>query len=156
MPTYRFDSAWHLPGPLDTAWEAVDRVQDWSRWWPAVRTVEVLDPGGPDGVGRHVRFGLRAPLGYSLAVEIRVVERVPPRVLAADVVGQLTGHGRYELSAEPDGGVRLRQLWEVTPTRWWMRALAPVARPAFRWSHDRAARRGELGLVRYLTRGERS
>jgi Polyketide cyclase / dehydrase and lipid transport len=151
MPTvYRFLSAWDLPGTTPEAvWAAVSESADWPRWWPAVSSVEVLDPGGPDGVGKEVRYRLRAPLGYRLAVRTRVVEAVPPRLVVARVVGQLDGRGRWDVVPVGDG-VRIDQLWEVSTTRRWMRLVAPVARPAFRWSHDRAARRGGEGLARWL------
>lgn len=147
---YRFRSGWDLPATPEAVWQAITRPADWPRWWPAVTSVEVVDPGGPDGVGTVVRYRLRAPLGYRLAVQTRVEEVVPGRLLVARVVGQLDGTGRWEILPGPDG-VRLDQLWEVTTTRGWMRRLAPVARPAFRWSHDRAARRGGEGLARWLT-----
>ena len=149
MTTYRFRSAWHVPGTVEAAWAAVSDLESWPQWWPAVTTAEVLERGDAHGVGRTVRFRLRAPLGYRLAVHIRVVDADPPRLVAADVDGQLRGHGRWELVSDA-GGVRVDQLWDVDVTRWWMRGLSPVAAPAFRWSHDRAARRGGEGLARWL------
>lgn len=149
MSVYRFDSAWQLPGPVDRVWEAVTRVEDWPAWWPAVSATEELVPGAADGTGRVVRYLLRAPLGYRLAVTTRVVEVEPLHHVVVRVTGNLDGTGRWSL--QPDGtGVRLHQLWEVSTTRPWMRLIAPLARPAFRWSHDRAARRGGEGLVRWL------
>ncbi len=150
---YRFDSGWDLPGDPEAVWDAVLRATDWPRWWPAVAAATELDPGGPDGVGKEMRFLVRAPLGYRLAVRTRVEEAVRPRLLVARVVGQLQGTGRWEITARPGGGVHLHQLWEVGTRRRWMRVLTPVARPAFRWSHDRAARRGGEGLARWLAEG---
>jgi Polyketide cyclase / dehydrase and lipid transport len=149
VTTYRFRSAWHLPATVDAAWEAVSDAECWPQWWPAVSSAEVLERGDPHPLGQTVRFRLRAPLGYRLAVRTRVVDADPPRMITADVLGQLQGRGRWELQAEP-GGVRVDQLWEVDVTRRWMRVLSPVAAPLFRWSHDRAARRGGDGLARWL------
>jgi hypothetical protein len=153
VSTYRFVSSWHVPGTPQDVWDAVvKRPQEWPSWWPAVKRAEVVEPGDDDGVGRRTRYLLRAPLGYRLAVRTRIVEAVPPRLVVVEVVGQLAGSGRWELVPEP-GGVRIDQLWAVTTGRWWMRLLGPVAAPAFRWSHDRAARRGEQGLARWLAGG---
>jgi hypothetical protein len=150
VSAYRFASSWHLPGTAQDAWDAVvDRPEAWPSWWPAVKRAEIQDPGTDDGVGRRSCYWLRAPLGYRLAVRTRITEAVPPRVVVVEVIGQLAGTGRWEFVPEP-GGVRVDQLWAVTATRWWMRLLAPIAAPAFRWSHDRAARRGEQGLARWL------
>lgn len=151
MVTYRFDSHWDVPGTVERAWDAVMRVEEWPRWWPAVEATEVLDPGGADRVGAVVRYVVRAPLGYRLAVRTRVAEVAPPTLVAVRVLGELDGTGRWTL-APRDHGVRIRQLWEVSTTKPWMRAVAPLARPAFRWSHDRAARRGGEGLAAWLSR----
>jgi hypothetical protein len=151
---YLFESAWHLPGTRAQVWEAVLRVEDWPSWWPAVRAVRVLDAGHDGGLDRRIEYLLHAPLGYRLAVCTRTTTLEPPRLVVVEVVGQLAGTGRWELSEEA-GGVRVDQRWEVATTRPWMRLVAPLARPAFRWSHDRAARRGGEGLARWLLSGAR-
>ncbi|MCU1432614.1 MAG: polyketide cyclase [Actinotalea sp.] len=152
MEVYRFVSAWHLPGTVDQAWKAVSRIEDWPRWWPAVSATRTILPGRPDGVGRVNGYLLRAPLGYRLGVVTRTIEVSAPRRVVVAVSGHLAGTGTWTLEREDDG-VRVDQVWEVAATRPWMRLLAPVARPAFRWSHDRAARRGGEGLARWLARG---
>ncbi|WP_152605532.1 SRPBCC family protein [Cellulomonas carbonis] len=148
---YRFRSSWHVTAPPPEVWRAVVAVEDWPRWWPAVSSTRVVDPGAPDGTERVVEYGLRAPLGYRLAVRTRTVDVVPGRSVLVEVLGHLDGRGRWTLTGEP-GGTEVDQLWEVDTTRPWMRALAPFAAPAFRWSHDRAARRGGEGLEAWLTR----
>ena len=40
--------------------------------------------------------------------------------------------------------------WRVRTTRRWMNVLAPIARPVFRWNHDRLMRAGGRGLARRL------
>ena len=42
----------------------------------------------------------------------------------------------------------VRYDWDVSPTRAWMRVLAPLLRPAFVWNHDWVMRQGETGLKR--------
>ena len=38
--------------------------------------------------------------------------------------------------------------WEVATTAGWMKALGPLARPAFAWNHGWVMRRGGEGLAR--------
>ena len=48
---------------------------------------------------------------------------------------------------EDDGATAVVFEWRVRTTRWWMNLLAPLARPAFRWNHDRLMRAGGRGLA---------
>jgi hypothetical protein len=50
------------------------------------------------------------------------------------VDGRVEGSGRWGVTAIP-GGTLLDFDWLVTPRVAWMRAVAPVARPVFRWNH---------------------
>lgn len=151
MRPYRFRSSWHVPGTREQVWQAVMTPEDWAWWWPAVADTELLDRGDADGVGRIVTYLVRAPLGYRLVVRTVVVRSVPPTLVEVRVSGNLQGRGRWTLRKTATG-VEVDQLWEVAPTRPWMRVLDPLARPAFRFSHDLAARRGGAGLARWMER----
>jgi hypothetical protein len=63
--------------------------------------------------------------------------------------GQLDGMGTWELSAEGET-TRVRYIWCVDLTTRWMRFIAPVAAPVFRWNHDGVMRAGARGLARHL------
>jgi hypothetical protein len=54
---------------------------------------------------------------------------------------------RFEHEA---GVTTVRYKWRVETTRWWMNLLAPIARPVFRWNHDRLMRNGSMGLAGIL------
>lgn len=151
MAPYRFRSSWHVPGTPEQVWQAVATPEDWTWWWPAIGGAEVWERGDADGVGRVVTYLVRAPLGYRLAVRTVVVRSEPPELVEVRVTGHLEGRGRWVLRAD-GSGVEVDQLWEVSTTRPWMRLLDPVARPLFRFSHDRAARRGGEGLARWMRR----
>jgi hypothetical protein len=43
-------------------------------------------------------------------------------------------------------------VWRVELARGWMRRLAPVLTPLFRWNHDGVMRAGGAGLARLLER----
>ena len=59
------------------------------------------------------------------------------------------GTGRWRLTPDA-GGTRVTYYWDVRTNRWWMNALAPIARPVFRWNHDQVMADGRRGLTRLL------
>ena len=72
-----------------------------------------------------------------------------PQRMDGAAVGELTGTGSWRLY-EDDGATAVLFEWRVQTTRWWMNVLAPVARPVFRWNHNRLMRSGGHGLARRL------
>ncbi len=146
---YAFTTVWHLDAPLEPVWHAIVRVEDWPRWWPSVRSVQVLEPGGEDGFGALHRFVWRGRLPYTLAFEMRTTERLRHRRLAGVATGELRGSGVWTFDADP-GATRVRYDWNVETAKAWMNALAPMLEPAFHWNHDQVMRLGGEGLARHL------
>jgi hypothetical protein len=44
----------------------------------------------------------------------------------------------------------VRYTWSVSLGQSWMRRIAPLAAPLFRWNHNAVMRAGEIGLARHL------
>lgn len=142
-------SQWHLAAPIDAVWEAIKATERWPSWWRYVQRVDELKAGDADGVGavRHIAWSSRLP--YGVAFEVEVVESRRPRLLSARARGQLEGLGTWELT--PDGDTtRVRYTWCVDLGSRWMRVVAPVAAPVFRWNHNGVMRAGAQGLARHL------
>ena len=136
---FQLVSHWHLAAPIDAVWEAIKATEQWPRWWPYVKRVDELKRGDADGVGavRHMTWSSRLP--YGVAFDIEVIESRRPRLLSARARGQLNGQGTWELT--PDGDTtRVRYTWCVDLTTRWMRFMAPIAAPVFRWNHDAVMR----------------
>jgi hypothetical protein len=64
-------------------------------------------------------------------------------------VGELTGTGVWTLQ-EDGGTTRVRYDWQVSTSRAWMNALAPLLAPAFRWNHGAVMAAGARGLAAHL------
>jgi hypothetical protein len=146
---YRFLTCWRLNVPVDPVWDAIYDTDAWPSWWPGVRAVEELVPRGPDGVGGVSRFTFRSLLPYDLVFDMRSVRVERHRLLEGVASGELAGTGRWQFVAE-DAATAVIYEWDVETTRRWMNALAPVARPAFAWNHDRLMRAGGEGLAALL------
>jgi uncharacterized protein YndB with AHSA1/START domain len=146
---FRLISHWHLDAPAERVWAALTETGDWPAWWPYVRAVRELRPGTGDGFGarHHLAWGSRLP--YGLSFEAEVIQAQRPWLLRARVRGDLNGMGTWELTPA-GGGTRLRYLWCVEPGTRWMRLLAPLAGPVFRWNHAAVMRAGAQGLARHL------
>ncbi len=149
MAEYAFVTRWRFDAPIEQVWDAIRVYRAWPRWWPAIARTRQVKAGDAQGLGEVVEFVFRTRLGYRLGFEMTTTAIEPPRLLAGTAAGELAGTGRWELS-EDGGGTRVVYYWNVETTRWWMRVLAPIARPAFSWNHDQVMKSGETGLARLL------
>ncbi|MBS0194146.1 MAG: SRPBCC family protein [Proteobacteria bacterium] len=142
-------SHWRIRAPVERVWAALTDPTTWPRWWPYVRRVQTLRDGGKDGVGSVRRIDWSTRLPYRLAIDVESVESVLHRRLRGLSRGQLVGEGIWLLRSE--GGVTdVTYVWRVRLTRPWMRWLAPLLAPVFRWNHDGVMRAGESGLRGHL------
>ena len=154
MASTHFDlvSHWRIPAPVERVWSALADPEGWPRWWPYVHSVRTLQRGDADGLGsvRRIEWATRLP--YRIVIEVEAVESLRPERLRGRSRGQLRGEGLWLLRGD---GVwtEVTYVWRVEVTQRWMRLLAPLLAPAFRWNHDGVMRAGEAGLVRHLRGG---
>lgn len=130
-------------------WDVLEDVLAWPSWWRGVVSVEELDPGDAERVGsRHV-VEWRSRLPFSVRFEFHAEHVRRPELMEGTARGDLDGSGRWRLFEE--GGVTaVLYEWEVSSTRVWMNAVAPVAKPVFARNHDTVMRWGGEGLARRL------
>lgn len=140
---------WQLDAPVGRVWEELDHPDDWPAWWRAVQRVELVSPGGADGVGAVRRFTWATALAYTITFDMEATRIEPMRLLEGRARGELDGVGRWTLT--PDGnGTHVRYDWQVELTRPWQRALAPLLRPAFAWNHNVVMGWGHEGIMQRL------
>jgi uncharacterized protein YndB with AHSA1/START domain len=149
MNHYALMTDWRLEAPVERVWEALYEVARWPQWWPYVLAVAELAPGDASGVGAVRRYTWSSRLPYRLSFEMRstIVQR--PYILEGEAVGELTGRGRWTLREEGIG-TAVRYDWNVSTSRAWMNALAPLLAPAFRWNHGQVMAAGARGLAGHL------
>lgn len=145
-------SHWRVAAPVDRVWAALTDTEAWPRWWPCVRQVDTLRAGAADGLGSLRRIHWSTRLAYRLVIEVEVIELLRPERLRARSQGQLRGEGLWLLRTDGDH-TDITYVWRVDLAQPWMRLLAPLLAPAFRWNHQAVMRAGELGLQRLLARG---
>lgn len=142
-------SHWRLRAPVDRVWAALADPAGWPAWWPYVQQVQALREGGRDGVGSVRRIAWSTRLPYRLEIEVEAIESVRYQRLRGLSRGQLVGEGLWLLRAE-DGFTDVTYVWRVRLVKRWMRWLAPLLAPLFRWNHEGVMRAGEAGLQQYL------
>lgn len=152
MPSTHFDliAHWTTHAPVDRVWSALAQPEEWPRWWSCVRAVRTLHAGNAEGVGSIRRIRWSGSLPWETEIEIETVEALRPERLRGRSRGMLHGDGIWLLRADGDGRTAVTCVWRVEMARAWMRWLAPLVAPVFRWNHDGLMRAGEAGLARHL------
>ena len=148
MGRYEFVTTWCLDAPIDRVFSAIEDSARWPEWWQGVRSAVLLEEGDENGVGRLWRYVWRSRLPYDLEFDSRVTRLERPWLIEGQAEGELTGIGRWRLFE--GHGTAVVYEWNVSTSRRWMNALAPVAGPLFAWNHDVVMRQGAEGLARLL------
>ncbi|MFD9322873.1 SRPBCC family protein [Streptomyces sp. NPDC060053] len=140
---YRFRSLWALPAPPARVYDALERVEDYPRWWRQVREVNRVDSA--TGVLR-----IRSLLPYDMTFTAREVRRdAVAGVLEVAMTGDLDGWARWTVTADGSGTLaRYDQVVQVDKPL--LRRLAVPGRPVFRLNHRLMMRAGRRGLAAYL------
>lgn len=146
---YAFRTEWQIGAPRDAVFDALHASEHWPEWWEGLEDVVKLEEGDGEGRGSLGRYVWRSLTGYRLAFDMRITRVERPQVMEGRATGDLDGTGAWRLHDAADGTAVTFE-WRVRTTRWWMNVLAPVARPLFRWNHDRLMRNGGEGLARRL------
>ncbi|MCP9484590.1 MAG: SRPBCC family protein [Gaiellaceae bacterium MAG52_C11] len=148
MARYSFLTTWALDAPVDDVWEAIHATERWPEWWRGVKIADRLGEGDGDGVGSIHRYVWRSRLPYDIEFRMRTTRLERPFLLEGEADGELRGTGRWRLWS--GRGTAVTYEWNVETTIPWMNAIAPIGRPAFRWSHNHVMRNGGRGLARLL------
>jgi hypothetical protein len=140
---YRFRSLWALPAPAPAVYRALERIEDYPRWWPQVREVRRVDD--TSGILR-----IRSLLPYDLTTALREERRdAAGGILQVALTGDVEGWARWTLL--PDGrGTLARYDQEVDVRKPLLRRLAVPGRACFRANHALMMRSGRRGLAAYL------
>ena len=149
MADYAFLTTWCVDAPIGRVFDVIYDDAAYPQWWKGVQSVEIIEPGGPDGIGQVARYGWRSVLPYTLTFDARTVRVEPPYLIEGHATGELEGVGVWRLYESP-AGTAVVYSWRVRTTKAWMNALGPLPRPAFRWNHDRVMEQGGIGLARRL------
>ena len=152
MPASHLDlvAHWHIAAPSERVWAALTDTEAWPRWWPHVRSVRTLRPGGTGAMGmlRRIEWATRLP-ACNYFIDFQAVESLRPERLRCRSSHPLRSKGIWLLRTE-DGHTDVTCVWRVEYSPGWQRWLAPLLAPLFRWNHKGVMRAGGIGLARHL------
>jgi hypothetical protein len=152
MSQYRFLTTWLLESEREPIFEAINDSESWPKWWRGVERVVEVVPGDEDGIGQVGRYTWKSKLPYELTFEMRTTHKKRPELLEGEASGELKGIGRWRLFEQPGESpvTAVVYEWNVSTSKRWMNAIAPLARPIFEWNHDWVMRNGADGLATLL------
>jgi len=149
MNTYEFVTIWRVKAPIEKVWNEIYHSTDWPTWWRGVENVLETRKGDESGVGSIHRYTWKSKLPYRLRFDMQMIRIEPPRLLEGIAIGELEGHGLWQLSTEGNETI-VRYDWSVVTTKRWMNLLSPIARPLFEWNHNVVMSWGAKGLEKRL------
>jgi hypothetical protein len=149
MNSYALVSHWYFAAPIDCIWDGLYAVEDWPKWWKYVVAVAELEHGDDSGVGAVRRYTWSSRLPYNLSFSMRTTVVKAPYLMEGIAQGELNGLGRWTLDRQ-GANTHVQYDWQVSTSRAWMNALAPLLAPMFRWNHNEVMAEGARGLARYL------
>lgn len=146
---YSFITTWKIKAPLQEIWNVLYNQEDWPNWWKGVKTVQPLQNGDVNNVGKKMRYSWKSFLPYTLSFDMTSVTIKPFAYMEGNATGELEGVGKWFFKEE-NGITTVCYTWDVNTTKKWMNVLAPVLKPAFKWNHDVVMRWGAEGLAKKL------
>ena len=152
MGDFTLSTHWLVVATIEEVAAILSEPERLPDWWPEVYlSVEIVDPGGPDGVGRVVAFHTRGWLPYTLRWRGTVVDAHRPHTWTVEATGDLDGRGVWQLEQRGELAV-VDYTWRVRVEKPGLKLLAPVLRPVYAANHRWAMARGLEGLGRELAR----
>ncbi len=140
---YVFVDEWDVAAPAEAVFDLLADARTYPSWWRPVYLEAESD--GPPELGRESRQHFKGRLPYHLRTRSTITVFKPPRLIGADVVGDLRGRGLWTLTPTA-ARTHVRFDWQVFADKPLLRLLTPALRPLFRWNHVWAIARAQEGL----------
>lgn len=145
MAKYSFVTHWTFDAPLEKVWKEIRNMDAWPQWWKYVKTVELIKNGDVNDIGSVRRITWTTALPYQLTFDSELISVDFQKRMEGRAFGELTGVGIWTFD-EMNGKTHVRYDWIVETTKKWMNIFAPIARPLFKWNHDKVMDAGYEGL----------
>jgi hypothetical protein len=139
--------SYQIAASPEQVWRRIDRVADYTRWWPWLRRFEAVGLVAGD----EWRCTIRPPLPYLLRMVVHIEHVAPPRLVIAQVTGDIAGRCRVELGEHPDG-TEIRLSSQLTAVRGLVTLISRALPALAQWGHDWVLDAGARQFEDVLTR----
>ena len=150
---YCFDSTWNVDAPLELIWNELINYKKWPAWCKSLEKIEQLDPFEHLQKGNNIRSTWKGALPYRIRFDAKIEDYIPYSFLSFNVTGDLHGEGLCRFLSSPDTRpikTRINFIWNVSPTKLWMKMSSPFARPLFLENHDHIIETSMAGFTQMM------
>jgi hypothetical protein len=147
---YVFADKFTAPCNVETAFEYLHRVEEYTRWWGKVyKKIERLKDGAANGVGTKYRLTFAGFLPYTLTLENE--ETLVDRPFRFEFVasGDLEGKGAWIFTPVANG-TEVTFDWRVAANKKVIRIFSFLLKPLFRANHAYCVRAANEGIRKDL------
>ena len=138
------DRTWAFTMSAEELWAYITRVDQYSRWWPWLRS---FDPGPGLEPGASWRCEVVPPLPYVVRFRLRFDHVDVSREVRASVSGDIRGTARLTLDERGDGTTVASLVSRLAPAHPLLRGFGRVARPLVERGHDWVLDQGQQQFI---------
>jgi len=146
---YSFNNCWTIDAPLEQSWNELFNYRKWPAWCDPLEKVEPLGQFDHLKKGNHIRLVWKGLLPYSVSFDAVIKDITPYSFLSFNVTGDLRGEGICHFLPS-DENTKINFVWNVSPTKLWMRISSPFARSLFVENHDNIVKQAITGFVQMI------
>lgn len=151
---YCFNNSWEMDGPLEMIWNELINYKRWPAWCGCLESIEPLDQFDHLRRGNNVRSVWKGFLPYLITFDASINDFQKFSFISFSVTGDLDGDGICHFLSGRDK-TTVNFIWNVSPTKLWMKMSSPFARSLFIDNHDHIignAATGFAGLIAQKSR----
>jgi len=146
---YNFNSLWRINAPLELIWNELINYKKWPVWCDGLEKIEPLDQFGRLQKGNNIRSIWKGFLPYTITFDAVVHDFIQYSFLSFKVTGDLHGKGICCFESSP-GTTTVQFVWNVAPTKFWMRMGSLVARPVLVENHNHILEQAVRGFTQMI------
>lgn len=148
---YSFNNLWRINAPLELIWNEAINYKKWPLWCDGLEKIEPLDQFCHLQKGNNIRSIWKGFLPYTITFDAVVQDFIKYSFLSFNVTGDLYGEGVCYFESFPDA-TTIRLVWNVAPTKFWMKMGSLVARPVFIENHNHILEQAITGFTQIISK----
>jgi len=150
---YCFNTTWRFDEPIEKIWNELVNYEKWPAWCNGLEKIEPVDPYDHLRKGNNIRSIWKGALPYTITFDAVIKEFIQYSFLSFRVTGDLCGEGICHFLSSP-GHTAINLIWDVSPTKLWMKMSSPIARPVFIENHNHIMALALTGFSQMLAQGK--